>query len=183
MKETLILIILTVVVITTIVLIKITREDNIVIENSTKNISSNMVQNIDIIKNEVEENDIKNSKVEDNNMIHIIINGKKLEVELEENIATSELKEKLKSGDIEVEVHEYGGFEMVGDLGFSLPREDKSIKTSAGDIVLYQGNQISIFFDSNSWSYTKLGKIKNRSSDELKTIFEDKKKTTVYLTK
>ena len=104
MKETLILIILTVVVITTIVLIKITREDNIVIENSTKNISSNMVQNIDIIKNEVEENDIKNSKVEDNNMIHIIINGKKLEVELEENIATSELKEKLKSGDIEVEV-------------------------------------------------------------------------------
>ena len=72
--------------------------------------------------------------------------------------------------DIVVNAHEYGGFEKVGDLGFSLPREDTNITTSAGDIVLYQGNQISLFYNSNSWSYTKLGKIQNISSNELKNI-------------
>ena len=46
--------------------------------------------------------------------------------------------------------------------------EDKNITTLAGDIVLYQGNQISLFYNSNSWSYTKIGKIKNINSEELK---------------
>ena len=78
--------------------------------------------------------------------------------------------EKLKNGDIIVNAHEYGGFEIVEDLGLSLPREDTNITTSAGDIVLYQGNQISLFYNSNSWSYTKLGKILNVSSSELKNI-------------
>jgi hypothetical protein len=55
-------------------------------------------------------------------------------------------------------------------LGFSLPKNDKNITTSAGDIVLYQGNQISLFYNSNSWSYTKLGKVQNISSRELKDI-------------
>ena len=65
----------------------------------------------------------------------------------------------------------YGGFEQVGSLGFSLPREDKNIKTVAGDIVLYSGNQIVVFYGSNSWSYTKLGKIINKSPLDLKKIF------------
>lgn len=55
-------------------------------------------------------------------------------------------------------------------MGFNLPRNDKSITTSAGDIVLYQGNQISLFYNSNSWSYTKLGRVQNVSGAELKNI-------------
>ena len=104
------------------------------------------------------------------NTVNIKVNNNVLNIGLEDNSATIELKERLKNGDIVVNAHEYGGFEKVGNLGFSLTREDTNITTSAGDIVLYQGNQISLFYNSNSWSYAKLGKILNVSSSELKNI-------------
>ena len=103
-------------------------------------------------------------------MIKIKVNSNILEVKLEDNEATKSLVERLKNGDISVNANEYGGFEKVGSLGFNLPRNDKSITTSAGDIVLYQGNQISLFYNSNSWSYTKLGRVQNVSGAELKNI-------------
>ena len=103
-------------------------------------------------------------------MIKIKVNNNVLEVKLEDNDATKSLVERLENGDISVNAKEYGGFEKVGNLGFNLPRTDASITTSAGDIVLYQGNQISLFYNTNSWSYTKLGKIQNVSSSELKEI-------------
>ena len=102
--------------------------------------------------------------------MYIKVNNKILDVELEDNSATKELKEKIQNGDIIVHAKEYGGFEKVGDFEFSLPREDKNITTSAGDIILYQGNQISLFYNSNSWNYTRLGKIKDITSEELKNI-------------
>lgn len=103
-------------------------------------------------------------------MIKIKVNNSILEVQLEDNEATKSLVERLKNGDITVNANEYGGFEKVGILGFSLPRNDTNINTSAGDIVLYQGNQISLFYNSSSWSYTKLGKVQNVSAKELKNI-------------
>lgn len=112
----------------------------------------------------------RQSKEEIIDMIKIKVNNNVLEVKLEDNEATKSLVERLKNGDITVNANEYGGFEKVGNLGFSLPRNDTNINTSAGDIVLYQGNQISLFYNSNSWSYTKLGKIQNVSSGELKRI-------------
>ena len=122
--------------------------------------------------NEKNNNDNKVEEISMDN-IFIKVNSEILEVELEKNEATKELIEKLKDEDVTIDVHEYGGFEKVGSLGFSLTKEDKNITTSAGDIVLYQGNQISIFLDSNSWSYTKLGKVKNVSANELKDILGD----------
>lgn len=112
----------------------------------------------------------RQNKEEEIDMIKIKVNNKVLDVKLEDNEATKSLVERLKNGDISVKANEYGGFEKVGDLGFSLPRNDTSVTTSAGDIVLYQGNQISLFYNSNSWSYTKLGKVQNVSSKELKNI-------------
>lgn len=106
----------------------------------------------------------------DLNTIKAEINNKELIVELEDNQATKELIKKLNDGNVVVEAQEYGGFEKVGSLGFSLTRDDKQIKTEAGDIVLYQGNQISLFYNSNSWSYTKLGKVTNMSASELKDL-------------
>ena len=115
---------------------------------------------------------IQTEKIEEENidMIKIKVNNNVLEVKLEDNEATKSLVGILKKGDITVNANEYGGFEKVGNLGFSLPRNDKNITTSPGDIVLYQGNQISLFYNSSEWSYTKLGKVENANETELKNI-------------
>ncbi len=102
------------------------------------------------------------------NMINLKINNHILNVKLEDNAAAKALVDKLKSGDVTIHAEDYGNFEKVGDLGFSLPRSDKYMTTSLGDIVLYNGDEISIFYNSNSWSYTKLGKVQN--INDLKNI-------------
>lgn len=102
--------------------------------------------------------------------MNLIINNQTLLVNLVDNDATTELINRLKEKDLTLNLSEYGGFEKVGPLNFSLPRSDTYITTNCGDIVLYSGNQISIFNESNSWSYTRLGKIANISDEELKQI-------------
>ncbi len=61
----------------------------------------------------------------------------------------------------------YGGFEQVGPLGADLPRDDVQTAAQAGDIVLYSGDQIVVFYGSNSWAYTRLGRITDKSASEL----------------
>ena len=102
------------------------------------------------------------------------------EVTLEENSATKALIEKLQEWDVVVNAREYWWFEKVWNLGFDLPRADKQITTEPGDIVLYQWNQISLFYESNSWSYTKLWKIQMISKDGLKEILWDWDVTLVF---
>ena len=84
------------------------------------------------------------------------INGEEYPVEWEDNGSVEALKELCP---LTVEMSMYGGFEQVGSLGSSLPRKDEQITTDHGDIVLYSGNQIVIFYGSNSWAYTRLGHI------------------------
>lgn len=102
--------------------------------------------------------------------IKLKVNDETFDVTLEKNSATQELVNVLEKGNVTVNATEYGGFEKVGDLGFSLPTADENVNTSPGDIVLYQGNQVSLFYDSHSWSYTKLGKIENIDSNHLKEV-------------
>ena len=78
---------------------------------------------------------------------------------LEDNAATRELMEMMKQSPITINMSDYSGFEKVGSLGRSLTTENHQTTTSAGDIVLYNGNQIVMFYGSNSWSYTRIGKI------------------------
>ena len=103
----------------------------------------------------------------------IEVNGRDLIVKAENNSSTEALIEKLKDGNVVINANEYGNFEKVGSLGFSLPTNNKQITTKAGDVVLYQGNSISLFYGPNSWSYTKLGEVENVSADELKSILGD----------
>lgn len=112
--------------------------------------------------------------------ITLEVNGIKLEVKLEKNEATKKLCEKLEQENVIVKAKEYGNFEKVGDLGFNLPTSDERIVTEFGDIVLYQGNQISVFYNSNTWSYTRLGKILNVSQEELKDILGEGEVTLVF---
>lgn len=80
---------------------------------------------------------------------------------LENNAAVDALVEMMKEEPVVIKMSDYSGFEKVGALGKSLPANNSQTTTEAGDIVLYQGNQIVIFYGSNSWSYTRLGRIEN----------------------
>ena len=115
-----------------------------------------------------------------NDSVKVKINDNIFDVELENNSATQELIKELEKGNITVNATEYGGFEKVGELGFSLPTSDENINTEPGDIVLYQGDKVSLFYGSHSWSYTKLGKIDNISSNELKEVLGPGNVTLVF---
>lgn len=78
---------------------------------------------------------------------------------LEDNDAVKELVNMMKDAPIVLDLDDYSGFEKVGPLGKNLTRSDKQTTTQSGDIVLYNGNNIVVFYGSNSWSYTRLGKI------------------------
>lgn len=79
----------------------------------------------------------------------------------ENNAAARALAERAADSTVTVELRDYGGFEKVGSLGENLPADDRQLTTQAGDIVLYNGNQIVLFYGSNSWSYTPLGHIED----------------------
>ena len=89
---------------------------------------------------------------------------------LDNNSSAKAFYEELKKNPITVKMHDYGSFEKVGTLPKSFPRNDTQITTTAGDIILYQGNQITIYYDVNTWNFTKLGKINGISQNELKSI-------------
>ncbi len=95
--------------------------------------------------------------------ITIRINGRAFSATLENNAAAKELYEIIRTEGLSVDMSDYSGFEKVGALGRTLTSDDKYIKAAAGDIMLYQSNQIVMFYGSNSWSYTKLGRINDLS--------------------
>ena len=99
--------------------------------------------------------------------MYITINGNKLKVTLAQNSTVTALVELLKKGDITYTANDYGGFEKVGGLGHTLPTNHVQTVTEPGDIVLYQTNQIVMFYGSNSWDYTRIGKINYSSQSEL----------------
>ena len=89
---------------------------------------------------------------------------------LADNSSATAFYQLLEKGPLTVDMHDYGNFEKVGSLGTSLPRNDSQITTEAGDIILYQGNQITIYYDTNSWNFTRLGKIDDITQAQLKKI-------------
>lgn len=91
--------------------------------------------------------------------INVEVNGVLFTAVLEDNKAAIALAEMLEKNPLTIRMSDYGGFEKVGSLGRSLPAENAQIRTKPGDIVLYQGDQIVIFYGTNSWSYTMLGHI------------------------
>ena len=101
------------------------------------------------------------------------VNGETLEIEAEDNTSVDTLKELIGEDGLELALAEYGGFEKVGPLPESLPTSDEQMDVAAGDIVLYQGNQVSLLYGENAWSYTKLGHVKGMSGEELHELLGD----------
>ena len=104
--------------------------------------------------------------------IQITVSGSTLPIVLEDNGATRALVDALRKAPITYTARDYGGFEKVGALGRSLPASDSQMTTQAGDVILYGGNQIVLFYGSNTWSYTRLGKIRFPSLDVLKRFLK-----------
>ncbi len=104
-------------------------------------------------------------KQEENTMkkLTLSFNGHTYSATLADNSSAQAFAQLLKSGPLTVSAHDYGSFEKVGDLGTSLPRNDEQITTSPGDIILYQGDQITVYYAQNSWSFTRLGRIDDPS--------------------
>jgi hypothetical protein len=102
----------------------------------------------------------------------LTVSGKSLPVKIEDNAATKALVAALREASITYEADDYGGFEKVGALGRSLPTSNTQISTQPGDVILYSGNQIVLFYGTNSWSYTRIGKMEYGTLDELKTFLK-----------
>ena len=103
--------------------------------------------------------------------MYITIDGRTETATLVDNAATQELVARLQEAPVTVTLND-NDFEIWGSLGFSLPTSNEYIKTQAGDIVLYSGSNICIFYDSNPYSYTRLGKIYGLTESELRTFLK-----------
>lgn len=108
-----------------------------------------------------------NQSTDEVNEVYFYVEGNKLTVALQQNAATAALVQLLQEGDISFEAADYGGFEKVGSLGHTLPTQNSQMTATAGDVVLYAGNQIVVFYGSNSWSYTKLGTVQGLTQQQL----------------
>lgn len=113
--------------------------------------------------------------------IYAVIGESVLPIMPDENASAQAFAELLREGDLTVEMHDYGNFEKVGSLGASLPRNDTRITTEPGDVVLYQGNRITIYYDVNSWNLTRLGKVRNSSRNALKAMLGEGDVTVRFL--
>ncbi len=104
--------------------------------------------------------------------LDITIDGVTHSATLADNAATRSLIERLRQAPVTVTLNSSGGFEIWGALGFSLPTSNEQITAQPGDIVLYNGSNICMFYGSNSWSYTRLGHIDGLTESELKTFLK-----------
>ena len=106
---------------------------------------------------------------EGDNDMQMMIGETPVTVAWEDNASVEALKMLAGEG-LTVEMSMYGGFEQVGSIGQSLPRDDQQTTTASGDIVLYSGNQLVVFYGSNSWAYTRLGHITDQTPAQMKAL-------------
>lgn len=95
----------------------------------------------------------------DTHTFYLTVEGVTFPATFADNQGAEALADLLTDGPLTLSLEDYGGFEKVGSLGQSLPTSNTHISTQSGDIMLYQGNQIVLFYGSNAWSYTRLGQV------------------------
>ena len=137
------------------------------IPKHAESVSENLVSDIkaDDMSEAYEESVGQN---EEEKMIYADTGRAVLEIEPADNSSADAFVALLEQGNVTVSMRDYGDFEKVGSLGSSLPTNDESITTEPGDVILYQGDQITIYYDTNTWDFTRLGKVRNLSQEELK---------------
>ena len=141
-------------------------EDNSQLENDTQTEAAPQPEELP----QTGEPQVNENEKENTNMLTIQIGDKTLTAVLENNSSAEALKELLSKGSLTLNMSDYGGMEKTATLPEKLPQNNESINTDAGDLILYQGNIITIYYDTNSWSLTRLGKIQDISKSELQDI-------------
>ena len=126
--------------------------------------------------------ELDESEEEGASMMQMEINDTPVTVAWENNESVSALKELAMDG-LTIQMSMYGGFEQVGPIGQRLPSSDVQTSTSSGDIVLYSGNQLVVFYGSNSWAYTRLGHITDKTPEEMRTLLSNGDVTITILMK
>jgi hypothetical protein len=116
----------------------------------------------------IRKDEVKVEETEEIKQILISIDNRDLIVNLEKNSSAEELYKKLKDNHVTIDAHDYNNYEKVGDLGFELPTNDEFITTKSGDLILYEGNKITLYYDTNSYKFTKLGHVINFDGMDLK---------------
>ena len=100
---------------------------------------------------------------EEGSVLNITVGDQTLTATFADNPSAEEFRALLAQGPVTVTMEDYGGFEKVGPLGATLTRSDERITTQPGDIILYQGDQITIYYDTNTWTFTRLARIDDPS--------------------
>ena len=95
-------------------------------------------------------------------------NGTEMLADIAKNSSGDAFLAWLAEGPVTVSMEDYGNFEKVGPLSRTLPRNDEPITTEAGDLILYLGNRITVYYDTNSWTFTRLGRIRDADGETLK---------------
>lgn len=100
--------------------------------------------------------------------LYLTIGEQTMTATLVDNSSTEALVRALKEAPITYEAHDYGGFEKVGDMGHTFPQNNQQITTAPGDLILYLGSNLCIYYDTNSWNFTRIGRIDNATQAEVK---------------
>ena len=103
-------------------------------------------------------------------MIKIEANGTVLKVKLCENSSAKAVKELLKDGALTLPLKDYAHMEKFGSFGRQLPVNDEYITTEPGDVILSEGHLLVIYYASNTWNFTRLGKVQNMGAADLKRV-------------
>lgn len=101
------------------------------------------------------------------NSIVVTIGDAALDATLADNSSADALHARLEDGPLTVQMSEYGGMEKVGSLGFDLPTNDQRITTAPGDLILYQGGALVLYYAPNTWSFTRLGSLDGIGAEDL----------------
>lgn len=137
--------------------------DNIAEMSGSVQISAETSENTDGNKQTPE----TNTDMEEN-VMKITVGDTTFTATLADNSSAEALKEMLMEGPLTIDMSDYGNMEKVGSIGKNLPENNEQITTEAGDIILYLGNSLVIYYDTNTWNFTRLGKINDVTQAELK---------------
>lgn len=103
----------------------------------------------------------------------VTVQGHDFPLELADNSSAQALAELVGSEGLEIAMEDYGGFEKVGPLPQQLPTNDEQLTTAPGDVILYQGDKLVIYYGANSWSLTRIGRITGFDAEQLRQALGD----------